>query len=211
VNNGFRFAVVNRAPRPRTALAFSLAIALGAATTACSEDAAEVVPSAESATGSATPVTTTGTTAGTTTTLGPYVSPLGDIVGEALYAGSFGILAGLLVRADLVSAVRAEGPFTVFAPTDDAFATIPADTLDAVMADPELLAAVLTYHVVAGSHPMSEAADGDELTTLQGQTLTITKDGDRTFVNGIEIVASDVPATNGTINVLASGVLVPES
>lgn len=198
---------MKRVQRPRTVIAFALVALLGAAATSCSEDTADVAPT----TVAATPAPATTTTAAPTTTLGPYVSPLGDIVGEALYAGAFGILAGLLVRADLVQAIRAEGPFTVFAPTDDAFATVPAETLDAVMADPDLLTAVLTYHVVAGDFKMADAKDGDELTTLQGQKLTITKEGDKTFVNGVELAATDVPATNGNINVLAAGILVPES
>ena len=194
---------MNRPATTRSLTALSLSILIGVVTTACGDDSADVTSSSMTTAGA------TETTMAPTTTLGPYVSPLGDIVGEALYAGSFVTLAGLLVRADLVQALRAEGPFTVFAPTDDAFATVPAGTLDAVISDPDLLTSVLTYHVVAGEFTMSDAVDGDELTTLQGQTLTITKDGDTTFVNGIEIVAADVPATNGTINVLAAGVLVP--
>ena len=207
---------MNRAHRPSPAITrptITLAlvsllgvIALSVSATACSEDSTDVAPT--TTTGAGGPASTT---VAPTTTLGPYVSPLGDIVGEALYAGSFGILAGLLVDAGLVQALRADGPFTVFAPTDDAFATVPAATLDAVMNDNDLLTAVLTYHVVAGAFSMADAKDGDVLTTLQGQTLTITKDGDKTFVNGIEIAAADVPATNGTINVLAAGILVPES
>ena len=197
---------MNRRTHTRSALAVTLVLAIGTAATACSDDSADVAPA--TTVSAAEPATTT---TAPSTTLPPYVSPLGDIVGEALYAGSFGILAGLLVDAGLVQALRAEGPFTVFAPTDDAFATVPADTLDAVMSDNDLLTAVLTYHVVAGAFSMADAKDGDVLTTLQGQTLTITKDGDKTFVNGIEIAAADVPATNGTINVLASGILVPES
>lgn len=197
---------MNRRPHSRTVLSLALVLAIGAATTACSDDSSDVAPAT-----TISPAEPATTTAAPSTTLPPYESPLGDIVGEALYAGSFGILAGLLVDAGLVQALRAEGPFTVFAPTDDAFATLPADTLDAVMDDKDLLAAVLTYHVVAGAFPMADAKDGDVLTTLQGQTLTITKDGDTTFVNGIEIAAADVPATNGTINVLAEGILVPES
>ena len=134
---------------------------------------------------------------------------MSDIVGEALTAGVFTTLAGLLVDVGLVQALRAPGPFTVFAPTDDAFATVPAATMDAVFADPALLAAVLTFHVVAGQNlTLAEMPDGTVLTTLQGNTLTITKKGDATYVNGIEIVAGDVPATNGTIHVI-SGVLVP--
>jgi uncharacterized surface protein with fasciclin (FAS1) repeats len=81
--------------------------------------------------------------------------------------------------------------------------------MDAVFADPSLLAAVLTFHVVAGQNlTLADMPDGTVLTTLQGNTLTITKKSDKTYVNDIEIVAGDVPATNGTIHVI-SGVLVP--
>lgn len=188
-----------RRSRTSTTLATSLAISLFIALTACSSDSADVATTT-------VPADTTTTVA---TTLPPYESPLGDIVGEALTAGAFSTLAGLLVDAELVQALRAEGPFTVFAPTDDAFATVPAATIDAVFADPDLLTAVLTYHVVAGQNlKLADMPDGTVLTTLQGDTLTITKVGEKSFVNGIEIIAGDVPATNGTIHVIG-GVLVP--
>ncbi len=136
---------------------------------------------------------------------------MGDIIGEALVAGQFSVLAGLLVDAGLVDALRAEGPFTVFAPNDAAFGKLPAATLDAVFADPDLLAAVLTYHVVAGESLTAESlTDGQELTTLQGQTLKVTKTGDQVLVNGVPVIAADVPATNGMIHVI-DGVLVPET
>jgi uncharacterized surface protein with fasciclin (FAS1) repeats len=174
------------------ALAATVALSLGIAMTACSSDSTDVAAT----TTVATPGQSTTTIA---TTLPPYQSPLGDIVGEA----------GLLVDAGLVQALRAAGPFTVFAPTDDAFKAVPAATMDAVFADPALLTAVLTFHVVAGQNlKLADMPDGTVLTTLQGNTLTITKKGDKTFVNDIEIVAGDVPATNGTIHVI-SGVLVP--
>lgn len=168
--------------------------------TACGEDETDVAPTTTLATDA--PETTT-------TTLPPYVSPLGDIVGEALTAQQFTTLAALLVNAGLVDALRAEGPFTVFAPVDASFLALPPETLDAVYADMNLLTAVLTYHVVAGENlALADLPDGTVLTTLQGGTLTITKSGDSTFVNGIEIVAGDVPATNGVIHVIG-GVLVP--
>ena len=193
-----------RSTRPiaAKALAATVAVALGVAMTACSSDATDVAAT----TTVALPGQTTTTIASTPP---PYQSPLGDIVGEALTAGAFTTLAGLLVDAGLVQALRAPGPFTVFAPTDDAFQTVPAATMDAVFADPSLLAAVLTFHVVAGQNlTLADMPDGTVLTTLQGNTLTITKKGDKTYVNDIEIVAGDVPATNGTIHVI-SGVLVP--
>lgn len=136
---------------------------------------------------------------------------MGDVIGEALVAGQFSVLAGLLVDAGLVDALRAEGPFTVFAPNDAAFGKLPDTTLDAVFADADLLTAVLTYHVVAGDALTVESlTDGQELTTLQGQTLKVTKSGDQVLINGVRVIAADVPATNGVIHVI-DGVLIPES
>ncbi|MFM1752065.1 MAG: hypothetical protein RL119_1027 [Actinomycetota bacterium] len=203
-NIRFRFEVVNREPRPRSMnsrsiVALACVALVSLSVTACGEDETDVAPT-----------TTNGTPAETTTTtLPPYESPLGDIVGEALVAGQFTTLAALLVDAGLAQALRAEGPFTVFAPVDSAFTALPPETLDAVNADLNLLTAVLTYHVVDGEKlTLADLPDGTVLTTLQGDTLTITKSGDTTFVNGIPVVVGDVPATNGIIHVI-SGVLVP--
>lgn len=136
---------------------------------------------------------------------------MGDVIGEALVAGRFATLAGLLVDAGLVEALRGEGPFTVFAPVDEAFTALPPATLDAVLADPDLLTAVLTYHVVAGEKLTSaDLTDGQELTTLQGQTLKVGKSGDQITINGTPVVVADVPATNGVIHVIGE-VLVPQS
>ena len=181
----------------------SAAALLAATTVACSDDQADVALETTVATGE--PVETT------TTTLPPYEPPIGDIVGEALVAGQFTTLAALLLEAGLVDALRDTGPFTVFAPVDDAFAALPGATLDAVYADKDLMTAVLTYHVVAGEVlSIADIESGTTLTTLHGTNLTITKVGDKTFVNGIEIVVSDVPATNGVIHVIG-GVLIPNS
>ncbi|MGA0878749.1 MAG: fasciclin domain-containing protein [Ilumatobacteraceae bacterium] len=201
----------NRSNSARTTSKRSTAVRYGLALTtlavasvsvaACGEDASDVAPTTTAASGE--PTTTT------TTTLPPYESPVGDIIGEALVAGKFTTLAALLVQADLVEALRGDGPFTVFAPLDSAFTALPAATLDAVYADNDLLTAVLTYHVVAGETlALADLSDGTVLTTLQGGTLTIAKSGDQTLVNGIPVVMSDVNATNGVIHVI-SGVLVP--
>lgn len=183
----------------RSVLAFAGLALVAMSVTACAEDEANV----------ATTTVVTAAPETTTTTLPPYVSPLGDIVGEALTAQQFTTLAALLVNAELVDALRGEGPFTVFAPNDAAFVALAPETLDAVYADMDLLTAVLTFHVIAGENlALADLPDGTVLTTLQGGLLTITKIGDTTFVNGIEIIAGDVPATNGVIHVI-SGVLVP--
>lgn len=189
-------------PATRVASLALCTVLLAGTVVGCGGDEADVAPTTTLA---GEPVETT------TTTLAPYESPIGDIVGEALTAGSFFTLAGLLVEAGLVDALRDPGPFTVFAPVDDAFLALPSATLDAVYADSDLLTAVLTYHVVAGEAlNIADMDSGSTLTTLQGSTLTITKEGGKTFVNGIEIVVSDVTATNGVIHVI-SGVLVPNS
>lgn len=202
---GPRFQFVTREPRPaplhvRPVIALAGLALVAMSVTACAEDETNLAPSTTVAT--AAPETST-------TTLPPYVSPLGDIIGEALTAQQFTTLAALLVNAELVDALRGEGPFTVFAPNDAAFVALAPETLDAVYADMDLLTAVLTYHVVAGDNlALADLPDGTVLTTLQGSTLTITKVGDTTFVNGIEIIAGDVPAINGVIHVIG-GVLVP--
>lgn len=172
---------------------------------ACGDDAADVAPPATEA-----PMTNQ-STAPVDTTQDPYIAPMGDIIGEALVAGRFATLAGLLVDAGLVDALRGDGPFTVFAPVDEAFTALPAATLDAVFADPDLLAAVLTYHVVAGEALLAaDLTDGRELTTLQGQTLRVGRDGDQVTINGTPVVVADVPATNGVIHVIGE-VLVPQT
>ena len=196
-------ATKNRPTPARVAALVSAAALLAATTVACSDDQADVAPETTVATGESVETTTT--------TLPPYEPPIGDIVGEALVAGQFTTLAALLLEAGLVDALRDTGPFTVFAPVDDAFAALPGATLDAVYADKDLMTAVLTYHVVAGEVlSIADIESGTTLTTLHGTNLTITKVGDKTFVNGIEIVVSDVPATNGVIHVIG-GVLIPNS
>lgn len=193
----------NRPTPARVATLVAATALLAATSVACSDDEPDAAPTTTVA--AVEPVATT------TTTLAPYEAPIGDIVGEALVAGQFTTLAALLLEAGLVDALRDAGPFTVFAPVDDAFTALPAATLDAVYADKDLLTAVLTYHVVAGQAlNIADIESGTTLTTLQGTDLTITKEGDKTFVNGIEIVVSDVPATNGVIHVIG-GVLVPNS
>jgi uncharacterized surface protein with fasciclin (FAS1) repeats len=154
----------------------------------------------------ATPTTMTGTTAAPTTTLMPARKY--DIVGTALGAGVFTQLAGMLVDAGLVDTLRGPGPFTVFAPTDAAFAKLPVAALHGVQDDPQLLATVLTYHVVPGALTLSDLKEG-KLTTVAGIDLDVTRDGDRVFINGNEIAAGDVMATNGIIHVMGDVLLPP--
>jgi uncharacterized surface protein with fasciclin (FAS1) repeats len=132
-----------------------------------------------------------------------------DIVDTALSAGNFTTLAAALGAADLIGALKSDGPFTVFAPTDDAFAKIPPQALSELL-QPEnkaKLTAILTYHVVPGKVTAHEVANLESATTLQGQTLKISKqDGVR--INDARVIAPDVEATNGIIHVIDT-VLMP--
>ena len=142
----------------------------------------------------------------TTTTTAP--PQLLDIVGTALSAGVFTELAGLVVDAGLVDTLRGDGPFTVFAPTDAAFAKLPLDALHAVQDDPKLLTTVLTYHVVPGALKLADLEPG-KLTTVAGLDLEVTREGDKVFINGNEIAAGDVEASNGIVHVMGDVLLPP--
>ena len=116
-------------------------------------------------------------------------------------------LVTAVTQAGLVDTLNSEGPFTIFAPTNDAFAAIPAADLDAVLADNEQLTKILTYHVVAGESLTAEdLATAGEVTTVEGETLSFGADG--TTVNGIDVVCSDVPTANATVHIIGS-VLMP--
>lgn len=171
------------------------------AMTACSSDSNDAAPTTA-------PPTVPGTTAAPTT----VPLPLGDIVAVALTNGVFTQLAGMVAEAGLIETLRGTGPFTVFAPTDDAFKKLPLDTLHAVQADPKLLGTVLTYHVAPGALTLDDlkkiAGSGGKLTTAAGIDLTITVDGDTVVVDGHPIAAGPVPATNGLVYVMTD-VLVP--
>jgi len=121
---------------------------------------------------------------------------------------SFSTLVAAVVAADLVDALTADGPYTVFAPTDDAFANLPEGTLDALLDDPETLAQILTYHVVAGRVYSSDVSPGP-VETLNGQSFTVTVEGGAVQVDGATVVATDIQGTNGIIHVIDQ-VILPE-
>ncbi len=132
-----------------------------------------------------------------------------DIVDTVLSSGNLSTLAAALGAAGLIGALKSEGPFTVFAPTDDAFAKIPPQALSELL-QPEnkaKLSAILTYHVVPGKVSAHEVANLDSATTLQGQTLKISKQ-DGVKINDAKVIAPDVEATNGVIHVIDT-VLMP--
>jgi uncharacterized surface protein with fasciclin (FAS1) repeats len=138
--------------------------------------------------------------------------PLKDIVDTAVEAGSFTTLVSLVQAAGLEETLRGEGPYTVFAPTDDAFAAVPQETLDALAADPEgALTDVLTYHVVAGKVMSTDLSDGMMAETVNGESLEITiNDDGSVMVNDANVVTADIETANGVIHVI-DAVLIPPS
>ncbi len=133
-----------------------------------------------------------------------------DIVDTAVAAGSFTTLVTAVKAADLVATLKGAGPFTVFAPNDAAFAKVPADTLTGLLADKAALANVLTYHVVAGKVMAADVVKLTSATTVQGQSLKIeVKDG-KVFVDGAQVISTDIETSNGVIHVIDS-VVLPKS
>ncbi len=128
-----------------------------------------------------------------------------DIVDTAVSAGSFKTLATALQAAGLVDTLKGKGPFTVFAPTDEAFAKIPKAQLDALLADKAKLTSVLTYHVVPGA-AMAKDVKAGKLKTVQGGDLSVTTDGG-VRVNGAQVTKADIVADNGVIHVIDRVVL----
>jgi uncharacterized surface protein with fasciclin (FAS1) repeats len=130
----------------------------------------------------------------------------GDIVDIAAGAGSFDTLVEAVKAAGLVETLKGEGPFTVFAPTDEAFAQVPEADLEALLADPEALRKVLTYHVVPGKVMAADVAGLDSAQTVQGQSVAIdTSDGVK--VDGANVVKTDIVASNGVIHVIDAVIL----
>ena len=129
-----------------------------------------------------------------------------DIVDTAVSAGNFKTLVTALKAADLVKTLKGKGPYTVFAPTDEAFAKIPKADLDALLANKEKLTAVLTYHVVSGKIMSKDVKAGD-VATVNGKTIKITTDGG-VLVNTSKVTATDIKASNGVIHVIDT-VLMP--
>ncbi|CAM8323195.1 fasciclin domain-containing protein [Candidatus Methylopumilus planktonicus] len=130
-----------------------------------------------------------------------------DIVDTAVAAGNFKTLVVALKTADLVNTLKGKGPYTVFAPTDEAFAKIPKADLDALLANKEKLSAVLTYHVVPGKVMAKDVKAGD-VATVNGKTIKITT-ANGVVVNMSKVTATDIDASNGVIHVIDT-VLMPK-
>jgi len=138
---------------------------------------------------------------------------MADIIDTAVAAGTFKTLAAALTAAGLVQTLKSDGPFTVFAPTDDAFAKLPKGTVEGLLKDIPKLTAILKYHVVNGAVKAAEVTVHKNITTLQGQDVKI--DAAKWHlhktvkVNGANIIKTDIEADNGVIHVI-DNVLLPK-
>jgi uncharacterized surface protein with fasciclin (FAS1) repeats len=181
---------------------FIAAAALGAA--ACS---AAVSPSPVPVTPTRPPMTEAPTMAPATAAPSPA---MGDIVAVATEAGSFKTLLQAATVAGLVDTLQGPGPFTIFAPTDEAFAKLPADTLAGLLADPAALKKILLYHVVPEKVMASQVVGLKSATTVEGSSIAISVKGDSVELNGTtKVVATDIPASNGVIHVIDTVLLPP--
>lgn len=129
-----------------------------------------------------------------------------DIVDTAVGAGSFNTLVKAIQAAGLVDTLKGTGPFTVFAPTDEAFAKLPAGTLDGLLKDKAALTKVLTYHVVPGKVMAADVKPG-QAKTVQGQSVTLSAMGGKVMVDDAHVVTADVAASNGVIHVIDKVIL----
>ena len=134
-----------------------------------------------------------------------------DIVATAVAAGQFNTLAAALKAAGLVATLQGKGPFTVFAPTDAAFAKLPAGTVDSLLKpeNKKKLTDILTYHVVAGDVKAADVVKLTSAKTLNGQDVTISVMGDSVKINDAAVTKTDIAASNGTIHVIDT-VLMPK-
>jgi uncharacterized surface protein with fasciclin (FAS1) repeats len=135
----------------------------------------------------------------------------GDVVAVAIGAGSFNTLVAAIKAADLVGALQGKGPFTVFAPTDAAFAALPAGTLDNLLKpeNKEQLKSILLYHVVPGKVMSGDLKGTVNAATLQGQAVSIVAPASGVTVNGAKVIKADVAASNGVIHVIDAVILPP--
>jgi uncharacterized surface protein with fasciclin (FAS1) repeats len=126
---------------------------------------------------------------------------MANIVETAVKNGSFKTLVAAVTEAGLVDTLSGPGPFTVFAPNDEAFAKLPEGTVEGLLKDKAKLTAVLTYHVVAGKHMAAEVGKHQSLKTVQGQEIKI-QNGDGVKVDNAKVIAADIDTDNGVIHVI---------
>ena len=132
-----------------------------------------------------------------------------DIVDTAVKAGSFNTLVAAVQAAGLAETLKGEGPFTVFAPTDDAFAKLPAGTLDDLLKpeNKDKLAAILTYHVVSGKVMAKDVMTMKEAKTVNGQSVMVSMEADTVMIDSAKVVNADIECSNGVIHVIDTVIL----
>ncbi len=135
--------------------------------------------------------------------------PTKDIVDTAVGADQFKTLVTAVKAAELVETLKGEGPFTVFAPTDEAFKKVPKETLEALLKDKKALASVLTYHVVPGKVMAADVVKLESAKTVQGQTVKIVVKDGKVTINGANVVKTDIVCKNGVIHVIDAVLLPP--
>jgi uncharacterized surface protein with fasciclin (FAS1) repeats len=145
--------------------------------------------------------------AATATAQSSTPTPTKDIVTTAVEAGSFKTLAAALEAAGLVATLQGKGPFTVFAPTDAAFAKLPAGTVEALLKDKEKLTAILTYHVVPGKVEAKDVVKLSSAKTVNGQSVTIKVMDGMVHIDGATVTKADIGASNGVIHVIDTVIL----
>ena len=143
-------------------------------------------------------------------TAAPAHAQTKDIVDTAVGAGMFNTLVTAVKAANLVETLKGAGPFTVFAPTDEAFAKVPKATLDALLKDQAKLKEVLTYHVVSGKVTAADVVKLKDAKTVQGQSVKIAVNGSTVSVDNAKVIKTDVAASNGVIHVIDT-VLMPKA
>lgn len=130
-----------------------------------------------------------------------------DIVDTAVEAGSFTTLVKAVQAAGLVDTLKSAGPFTVFAPTDEAFAKLPAGTLENLLANPDKLKAVLTYHVVPGKVMAAQVVKLKSAKTVQGSAVRVRAKGGKVMIDNANVIKTDIETSNGVIHVIDSVIL----
>ena len=139
----------------------------------------------------------------------PAPPPSNTVVDIIVNSEAHTTLETAVIAAGLAGTLSGDGPFTVFAPTDAAFANVPAETLDAVLADPAMLTAILTYHVVGSTALSTDLMDGMAVTTLNGADVTVTINMDGVFINDAQVTMADIVADNGVVHVIDAVLLPP--
>lgn len=132
-----------------------------------------------------------------------------DIVSTAVDAGMFKTLATALTEAGLIETLQGKGPFTVFAPTDEAFAKLPEGTLEGLLKDKAALKKILLYHVVSGNVMSTDVVKLTEATTVEGSKVKISVENGNVMINDAKVIKADVKASNGVIHVIDTVILPP--